>query len=961
MDAFKILTDSNSSKRFSIKLYSVLAGTILCLIIAAFLLFMVQKDRAKEEKYKELHAVSDLKENQIIQWRNERRADGLFFFSNPFFKQLVGEYTIDKSSVLLNDISDWLLPLYTNHDYLNIILFDPSGKEILRMNQNDSSLNNSDVVRIVKTSENDSVTLSNLIRDEVSNTIYMDNVVPLFAEIKGNKIKFGILLFRINPQINLFPLIQSWPVQTKTAETILLRFVNDSFLVLNELRHKKGTALKFVIKTDDPTSIFDKKNISIEGVIEGKDYRDEEVLAGITSVEGTQWYIISKIDISESYAILQQNGIYLVIITALLILVISAGFFLYLKNQQSIYFREKYNLETEKKALIQHYGYLHKFANDIIILSDYNGHIIDVNDKAISTYLYSQEEFLQLGLTDLRSPNTHAEPILKQVMNSEAGLIFETIHKKKDGTTFYVELSSRLILIEGVHYIQAIIRDATERKEAEKQLFNINNYLTTLIDSSPIAIYDFDGDGNIKSIWNKSAEKIFGWKKEEVIGKRLPSIEEENWSEFEKFKVHVKTGEVISNIEVERIRKNGEKFFISLFVSPIYNENKQVVGAISMASDITHKREAEKALLESEKKYRDIFQNNPNAMWVIDSKNNNFLEVNDAAIERYGYSKDEFLKMKFADIIKDEILTENNIGGSSKISQQHQTKSDELLDVEVYTHSIAYEGKSAFLALIHDVTLRKQAEEGLRRLTSELEDRVKERTLLLEDANRELESFSYSISHDLRAPLRHITSFIEIAKSKLPANVTNETLNYFSIVSESANRMSLMIDELLEFSRKNKSEIIKSEFSMNEIVDQVLLEMNLDLQNRNIQIEIDQLPNVVADFKMIKTVVYNLVENAVKFSSKKDLPKIKIGTISEDRKEHIIYIRDNGVGFDPINMNNLFGVFKRLHIEEDFEGIGIGLANVRRIITRHGGRVWAESKLSEGATFYFSLPIMRED
>jgi hypothetical protein len=380
-----------------------------------------------------------------------------------------------------------------------------------------------------------------------------------------------------------------------------------------------------------------------------------------------------------------------------------------------------------------------------------------------------------------------------------------------------------------------------------------------------------------------------------------------------------------------------------------------------MASDITHKREAEKALLESEKKYRDIFQNNPNAMWVIDSKNNNFLEVNDAAIERYGYSKDEFLKMKFADIIKDEILTENNIGGSSKISQQHQTKSDELLDVEVYTHSIAYEGKSAFLALIHDVTLRKQAEEGLRRLTSELEDRVKERTLLLEDANRELESFSYSISHDLRAPLRHITSFIEIAKSKLPANVTNETLNYFSIVSESANRMSLMIDELLEFSRKNKSEIIKSEFSMNEIVDQVLLEMNLDLQNRNIQIEIDQLPNVVADFKMIKTVVYNLVENAVKFSSKKDLPKIKIGTISEDRKEHIIYIRDNGVGFDPINMNNLFGVFKRLHIEEDFEGIGIGLANVRRIITRHGGRVWAESKLSEGATFYFSLPIMRED
>lgn len=959
MDAFKIPSINNPNKSLSVKLYSALAATILCLMIAAFLLFMAQKNHAKEEKYKELHAIADLKEKQIIQWRSERTADGLFFYSNPFFRGLIGKYTSQNASSLIKDITDWLLPLYNNHDYLNIILFDSSGKEILRMNQNDLSLNQSDIKRIVKTSELNEVTLSNLIRDEITNTIFMDNVVPLLIETNGKKNKVGILLFRIDPQINLFPLIQSWPVQTRTAETILLRFENESFVVLNELRHRRGTALQYKIDTDEQNSIFNKSNISIEGVIEGKDYRDEEVLAGITSINGTQWYIISKIDIAESYAIVHQNGIYLVIITALLILVISAGFFLYIKNQQSIYFREKYNLETEKKALIQHYGFLHKYANDIIILSDYTGQIIDVNDKAISTYQYSQEEFLELTLTDLRSENAHTEPILKQVMNSEAGLIFETIHKRKDGSTFYVELSSRLILIEGVHYIQAIIRDATERKEAEKLLFSLNNYLTTLIDSSPIAIYDIDGEGRVKSIWNKSAENIFGWKKEEVMGQRIPSIEEDNWSEFEKFKVHIKSGEVISNIEVERIKKNGTRFYISLFVSPIYDENKQVVGAISMASDITKKREAEKSLAESEKKYRDIFQNNPNAMWVFDAGNNNFLEVNNAAVGRYGFSKDEFLKMKFVDIIKEEILTQKESNGNNKAFQKHQIKSNEILDVEVYTHSIVYEGKSALLALVHDVTTQKQAEEDLRKMTSELEERVKERTLRLEEVNRELEAFSYSISHDLRAPLRHINSFLQLTTSKLPPNTDSDIVSHVSVISESANRMSMMIDELLEFSRKNKSEILKTEFSMNEIVDEVMLDMKPDIQNKNIQINIEQLPLVYADHKMIKTVVYNLIENAVKFSSKKENPRIKIGTKIDNQTEFIIYVEDNGVGFDPSCKDKLFGVFKRFHKEADFAGIGIGLANVYSIITRHGGKVWAESKLGEGATFYFTLPVRK--
>ncbi|MBX2975077.1 MAG: PAS domain S-box protein [Ignavibacteriaceae bacterium] len=833
-------TDSHSERRFfSKKLYLVLGVIILLLISSAFVLFNIQKNRAKKEKYNELYFITNLKEQQIIQWRSERTADGLFFYSNPFFKSLVADYLKSNNKMLLKDVHGWLLPLYKNHDYLNIILFDNEGNEILRMNQNDSTLNQNDIKRIFETSQNGKVTLSSLIKDDSSDTIFMDNVVPLLINKNGSQYSPGILLFRIDPEINLFPLIQSWPVQTKTAETMLLRDKDDSFLILNELRHKKNTALNFLIQSNEEASIFNKQNLSAEGVIEGSDYRKESVIASFSAVEGTDWYIIAKIDVGESFALVYQNGIYLVIITGLLIIVISSGFWLFIKNQQSEYYEEKYNLESQKQALIKHYAYLHKYATDIIILSDYNGHIIEVNEKAISTYTYSQEEFMNLTLTDLRAPNAHSEPIVKQVKDNEEGLIFETIHKRKDGTTFYVELSSRLILVEGKHYIQAIIRDVSERKEAEKKMFDINNYLTTLIDSSPIAIYDLDGNGVVKSIWNKTAEKIFGWQKEEVIGKRLPSIAEENWSEFEKLKAHIKAGEVISNIELERKRKNGEKFYVSLFIAPIFDESHKVSGAISMASDITKRREAE---------------------------------------------------------------------------------------------------------------------EELRRLTSELEERVVERTSQLEELNKELEAFSYSISHDLRAPLRHILSFLELAKLELPERVSDELVRYMSVVKESAVRMSLMIDELLEFSRKSKTDIIKSDISLNELIEKVLADMKPELQNPNVKIEVEKLPNIFADYKMIKTVFYNLIENGVKFSSKQENPIVKVGSIQNDEREIVICVEDNGVGFDSKNSDKLFGVFKRLHNENDFSGIGIGLANVKRIISRHGGKVWAESIPNQKTVFYISFP-----
>jgi PAS domain S-box-containing protein len=321
--------------------------------------------------------------------------------------------------------------------------------------------------------------------------------------------------------------------------------------------------------------------------------------------------------------------------------------------------------------------------------------------------------------------------------------------------------------------------------------------------------------------------------------------------------------------------------------------------------------------------------------------------------EAMGRHSQELLQTSFPTPLEDirgELLRTNRWEGELK-----KTKADGTQVVVSSRWSLRRDEQKRPVAILetnNNITERKRREEEIQGLNQELATRSAE----LESINKELEAFAYSISHDLRAPLRHMAGFTELLQKKASSVVDEKSNHYMAMILDSAKRMGNLIDDLLAFSRIGRAETQKTPFNLTQLVKEALSEVRQDTEGRNIAWKIGKLPDFYGDRSMLRLVLVNLLSNAIKFTRTRPQAEIEIGSANGNGDELIVFVRDNGVGFDMKYVNKLFGVFQRLHQSNEFEGTGIGLATVQRIIHRHGGKVWAEGVVDSGATFYFSAP-----
>lgn len=984
--------------------FTLTVSIIISLVfgVFSFIYYNFYRINLQEDAKKELSTYADFKEREILDWYDQRRSAASIISSSPYITDLINEELTKGLSPERYELLKRRLGEFKEYNkFFDVLLIDSDYKIVLTFTE-DTIFSLPDASHFLKQAEIlDTIVFTDFYLCNYHKRIHLDICIPYkIKKSPANNEGVGFLILRIDPKRYLYPLIQRWPVASKTAETVLGRVEGDSVVFLNELRHKKNTAMVFKFSLEENDLPLVKAGKGKRGVIEGFDYRGERVTADVRSIEPLKWLMVNKIDNRELYSAVNTLLVKIVLVDIAFLILIWSGFFILRLIAMKENEKRLIIANAANESMRRNYDKILSSINDVIITVDKDLNIVNANLKASEVYGYASKELIGKNMREVAKYRKEAED--KYGVNGNEGIAFKDVHTAKDGREIDVEVSSGNIELNGTEYRQFIVRDVTERKKYEdmiqeqnEELRAANEELTAseeeieagadelrnrlaeieektrrieeekefsqlILNMLPAMFIAMTPEGKIVQM-NRYMEKLTGYSSEEVLNRDYFDIFiDSDEKESVKHVFSLLLSKDSSSVHENRLKcRNGSILDINWYNASLKDDDGAVNYVFAIGVDVTARKrlEAELAVSIERSSLLGSILDNSNQPFGIGYPDGRLGLVNKAFCEMTGYSEKELERMdwineltpkEWRDIEKKQLEELLKNGGPVQYEKEYLRKDGKKIPIELLVQLVKDENGSPlyYYSFVTELTHRKKLENEIFQM-------------------RKMESVGQlagGIAHDFNNMLAGITGNAELLERMFENN--SEVLKYVENISKSAFRAARLTDQLLSFARKGVFQFRK--FNICDIISDTIEILSSTIDKR-IFIKKECESNEIyieGDSSQIENMLLNLGLNArdampaggeivFSVSIAENSETSRIGKTGE--KDLIrLSVRDTGCGMEDDVKEHMFEPF--FTTKEVGKGTGLGLASVYGIVKEHEGVIEVLSEVGRGTEIVVYLP-----